>query len=721
MLWSRRRNGARTPGKGKKSVRVAARQTVESLETRRLFAYAMTQVAIDSADPQYTMAANANYVLVGQPSYAGFEGQVAVVDVSTGQALAPISNPNTALYDQFGANVALLGGGRIAIGSLDMSTGEGTVFIYDSISDSSPLPIQGDSGNQSFGMRLEALGSNSVLVSALTQSTGDTSGAVYVYDAATGTRTATFTSGLAGDTDSDTDVDAFDDGVANDQFGRSLAVEGTSILVGGQNGPGMAYVAEINTVTGEIATTFDGNGNAAFGETLDFAANNTVMISDSANQAIYRYDRSSPAAPTETYTVAGSFNFGPFFDVSGDTLIAGDPLANDGMSIYGEAYVFDLATGPSSHETLTDGGTNPSSLHSFGQLVRAIDGETFAVLDVPIGTTTESSFVYLFKPEAAATPPTADAGADQSVVRQQDVTLTGSGSSTSATIVSYEWDLNFDGPTFDVDATGSSVSTAFATDGSFTVALRVTDSNGLTAIDTTTVTVSAAGLQGGNLFVGGSSGGDVISIDKDTGSGSNVIINGALIGTFDVTGNVIVFAGGGNDVVDSKQSNTAGAIVYGGEGNDTITGGGGNDFLFGQGGDDIITARHGDDVAVGGDGNDTLTGGIGRDILFGGLGTDSLVGNTDDDILVAGSTSHDGDLAALENIRSIWQSAGDYATRVNTLSNGLLSDSNVFEDSAIDTVKGGSGQDWFLINEDGPFADVLRDLKSSETTADITA
>ena len=57
MLWSRRRNGARTPGKGKKSVRVAARQTVESLETRRLFAYAMTQVEIDTADPQYTMAA----------------------------------------------------------------------------------------------------------------------------------------------------------------------------------------------------------------------------------------------------------------------------------------------------------------------------------------------------------------------------------------------------------------------------------------------------------------------------------------------------------------------------------------------------------------------------------------------------------------------------------------------------------------------------------------
>ncbi|HEX7184807.1 MAG TPA: Calx-beta domain-containing protein [Thermoanaerobaculia bacterium] len=58
------------------------------------------------------------------------------------------------------------------------------------------------------------------------------------------------------------------------------------------------------------------------------------------------------------------------------------------------------------------------------------------------------------------------------------------------TIVSYQWDLDADGA-FD-DATGATASRTFPDEGSFTVALQVTDNSGETDIDTATVTVRNA-------------------------------------------------------------------------------------------------------------------------------------------------------------------------------------------------------------------------------------
>ncbi|HSL82026.1 MAG TPA: PKD domain-containing protein, partial [Thermoanaerobaculia bacterium] len=82
----------------------------------------------------------------------------------------------------------------------------------------------------------------------------------------------------------------------------------------------------------------------------------------------------------------------------------------------------------------------------------------------------------------------ADAGGPYAGDEGQPVTFDASGSSDrDGTIVAYEWDFDLDGA---IDATGITASHAFADDGVFTVALRVTDDSGEQDTDTAEVTVS---------------------------------------------------------------------------------------------------------------------------------------------------------------------------------------------------------------------------------------
>lgn len=60
-------------------------------------------------------------------------------------------------------------------------------------------------------------------------------------------------------------------------------------------------------------------------------------------------------------------------------------------------------------------------------------------------------------------------------------------------IQTYEWDFNFDGVTFDVDATGATTTHTYDALGTNTVALRVTDINGRQHVDTVDVVVDAPG------------------------------------------------------------------------------------------------------------------------------------------------------------------------------------------------------------------------------------
>lgn len=136
-----------------------------------------------------------------------------------------------------------------------------------------------------------------------------------------------------------------------------------------------------------------------------------------------------------------------------------------------------------------------------------------------------------------------------------------------------------------------------------------------------------------------------------------------------------------------------------------VTGGAGNDILVGQSSKSTIL--------VGLGGNDNLTGGTQRDLLLGGLGADTLNGSSGDDLLVASLVSFEAQREALIAIYNEWNSTRTFAQRTanlwgsgtGTRSNGstfLNSDANdavtdtVFADGDIDSLTGGSGQDWFF-------------------------
>jgi len=133
--------------------------------------------------------------------------------------------------------------------------------------------------------------------------------------------------------------------------------------------------------------------------------------------------------------------------------------------------------------------------------------------------------------------PSADAGGPYEGFTFEDINLTGSGTDPCAadTFV-YEWDLDYDGTVFDVDASGEEVTDQWADNGTYMIALRVTDDDGgVSGIATAEVTINnrapsadAGGPYNGTRnssieFDGSDSGdmdGSIVAYSWDFGDGS---------------------------------------------------------------------------------------------------------------------------------------------------------------------------------------------------------
>src|SRR5215475_6969146 len=76
---------------------------------------------------------------------------------------------------------------------------------------------------------------------------------------------------------------------------------------------------------------------------------------------------------------------------------------------------------------------------------------------------------------------------------------------------------------------------------------------------------------------------------------------------------------------------TAGLLLKGGHGADTLAGGGGDDLVDAGAGNDAILGGNGNDTLLGGDDVDTVQGGDGNDLIDGGAGPDSMAGGTGND------------------------------------------------------------------------------------------
>jgi Ca2+-binding RTX toxin-like protein len=138
---------------------------------------------------------------------------------------------------------------------------------------------------------------------------------------------------------------------------------------------------------------------------------------------------------------------------------------------------------------------------------------------------------------------------------------------------------------------------------------------------------------GGVLRVFGDAADNTITVSRDAAgallvNGGTVAVRGA-IPTVANTTRISVFGLAGNDSITLDEANgaLAGANLFGGAGNDTLTGGAGADRLYGQAGNDTLLGKGSNDQLFGGVGNDVLTGGTGDDQAFGQAGNDLMIWN----------------------------------------------------------------------------------------------
>jgi len=258
--------------------------------------------------------------------------------------------------------------------------------------------------------------------------------------------------------------------------------------------PPVADAGPDQTVDEDVVVTFDGSVSS---DNVGIS-NHTWTLTDVSPRALYGvapgYTFANPgtfvvtltvrdldlntATDTVTITVnditAPTADAGPDQTVDEDTVMTFDGSASaDNVAISNYTWTFD----DSGLQTLY--GVAPT--HTF-----AAPGSyvvTLALLDAA-GASSSDTMVVLVND---ATPPTADAGADQTVDEDLTVTFTGSASSDNVGVVNHTWMFD-DGGTQTLY--GVSPAHTFMTPGTYVVTLTARDAAGNSATDTMTVSVN---------------------------------------------------------------------------------------------------------------------------------------------------------------------------------------------------------------------------------------
>ncbi len=323
--------------------------------------------------------------------------------------------------DQFGYSVAV-GGDRVVIGAPwddEKDVDAGSVYLYDArcLPVSLALPCGGmtwDDGTDlsasdaaagdRFGYSVAASGERLLIGAYGNGDRGPFSGSAYLLES----------DGLGGWTE--TKKFTASDGARADVFGYSVAIDGDRVLIGAyQDGPGSAYVYELDALGGWTETKLTPGGGIAPGSSFGWSVaidGDRILIgaytdspSGYASGSAYLFELNGAGVWTQThkFTAADGATydyFGESVDISGDRVVIG--AFNDGDNGFGSgsAYVFEPngAGGWSETKILP---SDPSERSNFGGSV-AVDGDLVLIAAEADGTAgLGRGSAYLFEPNGA--------------------------------------------------------------------------------------------------------------------------------------------------------------------------------------------------------------------------------------------------------------------------------------------------------------------------------
>lgn len=324
-------------------------------------------------------------------------GSAYLYEVSGATPTVPIftlNNPGLGVNDQFSFAVAVSNNLMVVGAHLDDTgaTDAGSAYVYDLTSASPTVPVftlnnPGPAANDRFG-RSVAISGTRVVVGAYWDSTGAASaGSTYVYDLSSGTPTVPVTT-LNNPSPA-----------ASDQFGKSVAISGTRIVIGadfddtGATDAGSAYVYDLSsgTPTVPIATLNNPSPgvNDYFGTSVAISGTRVVVgasqddtgASDAGSAYVYDLNSGAPTMPVATLnnpSPASGDWFGRSVAISSTRVVVSAYFDDTGATDAGTAYVYDLSSGTPTVPAATLNNPSPAAGDYFGFLV-AISGTRVVV------------------------------------------------------------------------------------------------------------------------------------------------------------------------------------------------------------------------------------------------------------------------------------------------------------------------------------------------------
>jgi Ca2+-binding RTX toxin-like protein len=442
----------------------------------------------------------------------------------------------------------------------------------------------------------------------------------------------------------------------------------------------------------------NGNGTFAVAATShDYGASGTyfpelIIIASDGAQGLGIITPGHPENPDAPFVVVSSGGGGfvanndSVNDAVEGTPVSIDVLHNDDID---ELPITMTVTQPS-HGTATVDATNPED----PQIVYTpLDGDpddsfTYTVNDSDGCLSTATVYVHVQN-----VAPTVMIAASQNLGRGPQTTVSGTITDPGIldAIVSGQIDWG-DGTVNPIVISGGGGSFSFTapahayeTTGDKTILVTATDDDDGAGAGSATITVRVALDDAGTLRVLGTDEGDGVAINAPNSLirvDSNFLTAPADFSSASVQ-RMLVDLGAGNDAL--------------------VVAGNVNKYL----------------IALGGAGDDVITDGPAGSILIGGDGTDTLLGGRGEDLLIAGATTFDSNDAALLSILNEWALGGTFQQRMAHLqgSAGGLNGTNFLNAATIlgdggdiDTLSGGGGTDWLILNAEDIAQDAKKDI-----------